>query len=225
MDKGGKVIHWENENNLIAQVDELDYMKKALSTLDDTNMSVKTFVKLDRIGNIFTNSNEPSERTTVVKALKTNDTVDAFENSLKICELTKQAMIEDVGVKYFTHVILYDKNIPKRIYLYTEYLPIITQDFDEDKIEQFAEKISKTSLLFHPDFHYKNICIDGDGKLKAIDWDPEMATVKLKYCMMNRYKKNYYNNKKGGKKISKTRRKSRRKKRRRKKRTKRRRRR
>ena len=26
MDKGGKVIHWENENNLIAQVDELDYM-------------------------------------------------------------------------------------------------------------------------------------------------------------------------------------------------------
>jgi len=104
---------------------------------------------------------------------------NAHLETLLTCELTRRASDENVGAHYLTHVSVNDNGGDvKRVYLFTEYLPIIAQDHDQDQILKFATKISRTSLVFHPDFWFENICITESGELRAIDWDGAMYKAK-----------------------------------------------
>ena len=145
------------------QLNEYEYMEESLGIPEDV---VPTKIYEDNLVYIFKNI--------VIKVLKVLKVLNSNSNSnfcIKTCELTKQAYLEDIGVNYIGHVIVKHRKIPKRVYLFTQYLQQIENTFDIKKIEEFAIKISNTSLLFHPDFWYKNICKTKSGELKAIDWD------------------------------------------------------
>ena len=148
------------EGTLNPSWDELKYMKKSLDIPENL-----VFESLSN--NVFKINN------VVIKILNYQD------DSQTTCELTKRAHEEGVGVQYFNHVSVTHNNGPsKRVYLFTEYLPIISHDFNKTLIEDFATKIRDTTLLFHPDFWYKNICITASGELKAINWDGMMYNMK-----------------------------------------------
>lgn len=136
---------------------ELEYMKASIGTV---LTSIDPITQMDdnvfRIGDV------------VIKALPYD------EYSLRTCELIIRASEEGVGVKFLNYIVVKNNGVGKRVYLFTEFLPLIKKNIDIEKIQNFAEEISKTSLLFHPDFWYENICLDKEGKLKAIDWDSYM---------------------------------------------------
>jgi hypothetical protein len=184
-ENGHEVIEYNGSR--IAVYGELEYMKeslgKSLNAIDGD--AEKDIIEIAycvfQIGNV------------VIKALP-------FD-SLKTCELTKKAYEEGVGVKYLKHIIVRKRERYERVYLFTEFLPIIEKNFDKEKIKNFAEKISKTSLLFHPDFWYQNICVDEEKNLKAIDWDSYMYDMKSNIdnpdsairMMMERYNYKFLN--------------------------------
>lgn len=157
---GNEVIEYKGP--LIARIDEFKYMKDSLRIPD--------YLKIEQLANsVFKIENF------VIKSL---DPYPSLNNSLKTCELTKRAYEEGVGLKYLKHIIVSKDEKNERVYLFTEYLPTIERNFNIKKIEDFAKKISGTSLLFHPDFWYENICITPSGELKAIGWDSYMYDMK-----------------------------------------------
>lgn len=172
--------------------DELRYFKESFNIPENINIKVLQYAPCGQ--SVFKIDN------IVIKALisdfdeSTNTTKSTFESAIKTCELTKKAYLCNVGVKYFTNVIVSNKyHIVKRIYLFTEYLPIINPNYNKECIKEFAEKISNSKLLYHPDFWYKNICVTTSNELRAIDWGgiPEdiknITKIRSLNMMMNSY--------------------------------------
>lgn len=173
--------------------DELRYFKESFDISDDINIEILQYppkaYSVFKIDNI------------VIKTLLsdydiTTDTQKlTFESAKKICELTKKADLYNVGVKYFTNVIVNNKdNVTKRIYLFTEYAPqAIKKNFNKKLVEKLAKKICMSDLQYHSDFWYKNIRIDRYNILKAIDWgsycDEEnnefYQVIKDKFCLVD----------------------------------------
>ena len=155
----------EYEGTLDAStLNELEFMKEALGLQN---------VEFQKMGaNIFKNGN------IVVQCL-------GDEFGKESCELAKEAYEQGVGVKYLKHFIVSKNGETQRVYLFTEYLPSINKDTDHEIVERFARKISNTSLLFHPDFWYKNICITENGELKATGWDYNIHNKKKQRIQSN----------------------------------------
>ena len=187
--ESGTVIKYNGE--LSPDNDELKFFKEVLSISDDVIFKQEFL-------NIFMTDN------IVIKSLM-DKYEDISSNSTFSCDtiqLTIRAYNEGVGAKYLTHIDVNDsKNKLIRCYLFTEYIPQIQNTFDKKAIRNFAIKISKTTLKFHPDFWYTNICINEDEELKAIDWDYYMyneailcATTEEEYIenMMAQYMRKYY---------------------------------
>lgn len=155
----------EYEGTLDAStLNELEFMKEAL------RLQNVEFQKM--AANIFKNGN------IVVQCL-------GDEFGKESCELAKEAYEQGVGVKYLKHFIVSKNGETQRVYLFTEYLPSINKDTDHEIVERFARKISNTSLLFHPDFWYKNICITENGELKATGWDYNIHNKKKQRIQSN----------------------------------------
>lgn len=149
--------------------DELKYFKESFDISDDINIEILQYAPKSH--SVFKIDNIVIKTLLSDYDITTNTQKLTFESAKKICELTKKADLYNVGVKYFTSVIVNNMdNVTKRIYLFTEYAQSIKQNFNKKRVEELAKKICMSELQYHSDFWYKNICIDRYNVLKAIDW-------------------------------------------------------
>lgn len=178
--------------NLIEpEEDELRYFKESFDISDDINIEILQYPPkahaVFKINNIVIKallSDHEEEEVQSDDHMTIKDKL-TFESAKRICELTKKADLYNVGVKYFTSVIVNNMdNVTKRIYLFTEYAQVIKQNFNKKRVEELAKKICMSELQYHSDFWYKNICIDRYNALKAIDWGGDEGMKEDEYYQL-----------------------------------------
>ena len=140
---------------------------------------LKKLLKLGKVEILYHNHVYRNNKR-VIKILKYD------QQQLLTCQLTAAASKLGIGAKYLGYDIIYHKKTyditsmtPVCIYLYTEYGTPVNININKRLVNELAEKIVDSKLLFHPDFWYENLVLNKDNILVAIDWDGKLYNTKM----------------------------------------------